>query len=145
MTAVQETIPGSLRPAVEAALAWFNRREDVAFEVTGILDPEAALAASGTRELRLVLCGGDRCEQRSFRVTANGDDYDVALLDDDQPAAADGQKQADLDPPSRVVRPGGPGSSSAVSRPSTVAGSRTPAAISACTVHLTPRRTSAER
>ena len=99
MTTVQATIPEGLRPDVEATLAWFNRREDVAFEVTGILDPEAALEASGTRELRLVLCGGDRCEQRSFRVTANGDDYDVALLDDDQLAATDGQTLAELDPP----------------------------------------------
>ncbi len=98
MTNVQEAIPEDLRPDVGAALAWFNRREDVAFEVTGILDPEAALEASGTRELRLVLCGGDRCEQRSFRVTANGDDYDVALVDDVQ-AVADGQTPAELDPP----------------------------------------------
>ena len=99
MTTVQETIPEGLRPDVEATLAWFNGREDVTFEVTGILDPETALEASGTRELRLVLCGGDRCEQRAFRVTANGDDYDVALLDDDQPAAANGQTPAELDPP----------------------------------------------
>ena len=98
MTTVQETIPEDLRHDVEAALAWFNRRQDVAFEVTGILDPEVALGASGTRELRLVLCGGDRCEQRSFRVTANGDEYDVALVDDDQ-AAADGHTPAELDPP----------------------------------------------
>ena len=99
MTNVQETIPEALRPEVEAALAWLNRREHVAFEVTGILDPEAALEASGSRELRLVLCGGDRCEQRSFRVTANGDDYDVTLLDDDPPASADGHTPAELDPP----------------------------------------------
>ena len=98
MTTVHETIPEGLRHDVEATLVWFNRREDVAFEVTGILDPEAALEASGTRELRLVLCGGDRCEQRSFRVTANGDDYDVALVDDDQ-APADGHTPAELDPP----------------------------------------------
>ncbi len=104
MTTVRETIPEGLRPDVEATLAWFNRREDVAFEVTGILDPEAALETAGTRELRLVLCGGDRCEQRSFRVTANGEDYDVALLDDDQPAAADGQGPAELDPPPGVRR-----------------------------------------
>ncbi len=99
MMSVQETIPEGLRPEVEATLAWFNAREDVAFEVTGILDPEAALEASGTRELRLVLCGGDRCEQRSFRVSAADEDYEVALLDDDQAQAADGQRQAELDPP----------------------------------------------
>jgi len=99
VTRVQETIPEGLRRDVEATLAWFNRRENVAFEVTGILDPEAALEASGARELRLVLCGGDRCEQRSFRVTANGGDFDVALLEDDPSAVADGQVPAELDPP----------------------------------------------
>ena len=99
MTTVREAIPEGLRPDVEATLAWFNHTEDVVFKVTGILDPEAALAASGTRELRLVLCGGDRCEQRSFRVTANGEDHDVALLDDDPPTAAGGQTPAELDPP----------------------------------------------
>ncbi len=99
MTTVQETIPEGLRPEVEAALAWFNRSQDVSFEVTGILDPEAALAGSEVRDLRLVLCGGDRCEQRSFRVSANGDDYQVALLDDAPPPAADGRQPAELDPP----------------------------------------------
>ena len=64
MPNVQETIPEPLRAEVDAALAWFNRREETDFEVTGILDPEAALAEPGARELRLVLCGGDRCEQR---------------------------------------------------------------------------------
>jgi hypothetical protein len=98
MTTVEKTIPEGLRPDVEATLAWWNREQDVAFEVTGILDPEAALEGSGARELRLVLCGGDRCEQRSFRVAPNGDDYDVALLDDDLPAA-DERKPAELDPP----------------------------------------------
>ncbi len=105
MTTVQETIPEGLRPDAAAALAWFNHREDVAFEVTGILDPEAALEeASGARELRLVLCGGDRCEQRSFRVTANGEDYDVVLLDDDPPALAAGETPAELDPPPGAQR-----------------------------------------
>ena len=99
MTTVRETIPDALRRDVEAALAWFNRRQDVAFDVTGIMDPEAALEASGARELRLILCGGDRCEQRSFRVAPNGDGYEVSLLDDDPMAAADAQTPAELDPP----------------------------------------------
>jgi hypothetical protein len=99
MTHVQETIPEGLRPEVEATLAWFNLREDVAFEVTGILDPEVALESSGTRELRLILCGGDRCEQRSFRVTAKGDRYDVALLDVAPSASDEGLTPAELDPP----------------------------------------------
>ena len=98
MTTVRETIPEELRPEVEAALAWFNRQEDVTFDVTGILDPEAALEASGARELRLVLCGGDRCEQRSFHVTADGDGFDVALVGE-APSAEGQMAVAELDPP----------------------------------------------
>ena len=104
MTTVQETIPEILRPEVEAALAWFNRGEDVAFEVTGIVDPEAALEASETRELRLVLCGGDRCEQRSFRVAASGNDYDVSFLEDASPISANVHPPAELDPPPGAQR-----------------------------------------
>jgi hypothetical protein len=104
MTTVQETIPDDLRPDVEAALAWFNRNQDTTFEVTGILDPEVALGSSGTRALRLVLCGGDRCEQRSFRVIANGDGYDVAFLEEGPAAEAGGQRPAELDPPPGALR-----------------------------------------
>ena len=103
MTNVQENIPAELQLEVEAALAWFNRHEDAEFEVTGILDPETALGTQGSREIRLVLCGGDRCEQRSFRVTPGGGDYEVALLDD-RPPAADGHPPADLDPPPGALR-----------------------------------------
>ncbi len=99
ITTVQETIPEALRGEVEAALAWFNRQEDVAFEVTGILDPEVALAAAGPRELRLILCGGDRCEQRSFRVARAGDGFDVTPAEADPPRADEGAPPAELDPP----------------------------------------------
>ncbi len=107
MTVVEETIPNALQPEVEAALAWFNQSEGVAFEVTGILDPQIALEASGPRELRLILCGGDRCEQKSFRVTQSGPGYEVAAVDnnDDGNAASaiggqsNGQVAARLDPP----------------------------------------------
>ena len=70
MPRVSETIPEALQPRVDAALAWFNassEAEESEFEVTGILDAEEALG--GSDELRLILCGGDRCEQRSFRVS----------------------------------------------------------------------------
>jgi hypothetical protein len=99
MTTVEETIPNALQAEVDAALAWFNQSESVAFEVTGILDPQAALEASGSRDLHLVLCGGDRCEQRSFRVTENGSGYDVAAVDDDPALATEVQTPALLDPP----------------------------------------------
>ena len=101
MTTVQETIPDALRPEVDAACAWFNGREDVPFEVTGIVDAETALAAPGPRTLRLVLCGGDRCEQRSFVVRQGPAGYDVAFADE-SPAASDSgdaPPSPELDPP----------------------------------------------
>jgi hypothetical protein len=104
MTTVQETIPDALRPQVDAALAWFNESQDVPFEVTGILDPEESLASEGPRALRLVLCGGDRCEQRSFRVGGGPGGYDVAFLDEPSEAAAGEAVPAELDPPPGPLR-----------------------------------------
>jgi hypothetical protein len=101
MTAVHETIPDALKPDVAAALSWFNRTQDVSFEVTGILDPEASLSAAGPRALRLVLCGGDRCEQRSFSVSPGSAGYEVSFLDE---PAAGGDVQAELDPPPGPLR-----------------------------------------
>ena len=99
MTAVQETIPAPLQPDVDAALSWFNQRQDISFEVTGILDPEDALSQSGPRELRLVLCGGDRCEQRSFRVTRSAEGADVAFAEEVAVADAQDVPSPELDPP----------------------------------------------
>ena len=99
MPQVSETIPEALKPRVDAALAWFNASADAAedeFKVTGILDADEAL--SGSNELRLILCGGDRCEQRSFRVGGTVDAWEVELAD--SALAAQGAKpQAELDPP----------------------------------------------
>ena len=72
MPQVSETIPEPLKPRVDAALSWFNASAEAAgeaFKVTGILDPEKVLSESD--ELHLILCGGDRCEQRSFKVVGN--------------------------------------------------------------------------
>ena len=99
MPQVSETIPDALKPRVDAALAWFNASADAAedeFKVTGILDADEAL--SGSDELRLILCGGDRCEQRSFRVGGTVDAWEVEFTD--SALAAQGAKpQAELDPP----------------------------------------------
>ena len=99
MPQVSETIPDALKPRVDAALAWFNASADAAadeFKVTGILDADEALG--GSDELRLILCGGDRCEQRSFRVTGTADAWQVDLADG--VLASQGAKpQAELDPP----------------------------------------------
>ena len=99
MPQVSETIPDALKPRVDAALAWFNASADAAedeFKVTGILDANEAL--NGSDELRLILCSGDRCEQRSFRVGGKVDAWEVEFAD--SALAAQGAKpQAELDPP----------------------------------------------
>ena len=97
-TQVNEQIPEALSPRVEAAVTWFNDSADAAgdtFKVTGILDADAAL--EGSDELKLILCGGDRCEQRSFRVSGEGPSFLVEQADP-MPTAS-GKPQAELDPP----------------------------------------------
>ena len=99
MPQVSETIPDPLKPRVDAALAWFNASAEAAedeFKVTGILDADEALG--GSDELRLILCGGDRCEQRSFRVSGAGDAWEVDFADSAL-AKQDEKPQAELDPP----------------------------------------------
>ena len=98
---VSETIPDQLSPRAEAALAWFNESPDAAgetFKVTGILDAETALA--GSDELKLILCGGDRCEQRSFRVTGSSPNFSVESSD--EITAKSDKPQAELAPPPGV-------------------------------------------
>ena len=104
MTIVLETIPEALRRDVEAARDWFNQTEESNFEVTGIVEPQAALDASGTRELRLVLCAGDRCECRSFGVSTKDGRYEVALLDENPVGEVQGSLPAELDPPPGAMR-----------------------------------------
>lgn len=99
MPHVSETIPEALQPRVAAAVAWFNASEDAAgveFKVTGILDADGALG--GSDELRLILCGGDRCEQRSFRVSGAADAWEVGFAAE-APSPAGERPQAELDPP----------------------------------------------
>lgn len=95
MSTVSESIPAALQPDVDAALEWFNRNQETPFEVTGILDPDDALASDGPRDLKLVLCGGDRCEQRSFRVA----DGAIGFLEDATETREAEALQAELDPP----------------------------------------------
>ena len=99
MPEVSETIPDALAPRVDAALAWFNSSEESAgdiFKVTGILDADAAL--NGSDELQLILCGDDRCEQRSFRVSGSSDAWVIESLENLSTANRT-KPQADLDPP----------------------------------------------
>ena len=98
MTIVSEIIPQDLQPEVEAALEFFNRDQADPFEVTGILDPDASLESSGSRDLRLVLCSGNRCEQRSFRVTSVTGGYEVGFAAQ-VPDEDEVDRPAELDPP----------------------------------------------
>ena len=100
MPQVSETIPSSLQPRVDAALDWFNDSAEAGnevFKVTGILEADESLRGSDV--LQLILCGGDRCEQRTFQVSPGGDAFIVMLIDRDLSAARDDRPQADLDPP----------------------------------------------
>ena len=102
MPQVSETIPSTLQPRVDAALAWFNMSAEAAdeeFTVTGILDADDTL--SGSDELRLILSRGDRCEQRSLRVTGASDAWEVEFTDNIQ-TQQEGKPQAELDPPPGV-------------------------------------------
>lgn len=102
MANVSDSIPSALQPRVDAALAWFNASSDAGdeeFKVTGILDADDAL--SGSEELRLIMCGGDRCEQRSFRVVDADGVLEVGYADGDI-EATQGKPQAELDPPPGV-------------------------------------------
>lgn len=99
MATVSESIPEALQPEVDAALAWFNSTQADPFEVTGILDADLSLAESAPRELRLVLCGGDTCQQKSFRVASAGSGFEVALADSGADSANATDTQSELDPP----------------------------------------------
>jgi hypothetical protein len=102
MVQVSETIPDALAPRVEAAVAWFNASVESAedkFKVTGIVDADEAL--TGSDEIRLIMCGGDRCEQRSFRVTGSRDAWTIELADTITPQEGN-KPQAELDPPPGV-------------------------------------------
>ena len=99
MPTVSETIPDTLQPRVNAALAWFNASAEAAgdqFKVTGILDADDTIA--GSEELRLILCGGDRCEQHSFRVHGSDDAWNIEFANALSPTSA-AKPQAELDPP----------------------------------------------
>lgn len=102
MLQVSETIPDLLAPRVAAAVAWFNASAEAdgdEFKATGIIGAEETL--SGSDELKLIMCGGDRCEQRTFRVTGSNNAWMIKLIDAPAPMAGS-KPQAELDPPPGV-------------------------------------------
>ncbi len=99
MPNVVEDIPQQLRPAAEAALAWINRERGAQFELTGLVDPEEALARppGEPMELGVVLCEGDRCLREQVRVVPGSDGFAVTAVEGDDTAIP-----ALLDPPPGV-------------------------------------------
>ena len=96
MAKVSDSIPETLQPEVDAAINWFNAQSSDDFTVTGIVNAEESLASTDERELRLVLCGGDMCQQKKFNVRRTGDSFTVSFTD--EPPISNGT-QAELDPP----------------------------------------------
>lgn len=96
MAKVSESIPTDLQPEVDAAINWFNAQSEDEFVVTGIVDAEDSLAQNGEKQIRLVLCGGDICQQKMFKVLQNGDSFSVSFTDE---APIANGTQAELDPP----------------------------------------------
>ncbi|MEM7219071.1 MAG: hypothetical protein AAF515_11950 [Pseudomonadota bacterium] len=74
-------IPEVLQGVCVDALAWFNREHRAAFELSGLVDADAALgAAQGAAfELGLVLCDGEICAREQVRVTPVDDGYRFSL------------------------------------------------------------------
>lgn len=95
---VSEIIPEALSERVDAAVAFFNDSAQAAgdtFSATGIIDADSFLNQTG--DLKLILCGGDRCEQHTFRITGTDSPWAIELTND-QPQE-DSKPQAELDPP----------------------------------------------
>ena len=72
-----ESIDSRLLPAAEGAVAWLNQQQEVQFNLTGLVDSEAALAAipGEPYELSLILCAGDLCQRKQVIVTPQTEGY----------------------------------------------------------------------
>ena len=95
---VSETIPSALSERVDAAVAFFNDSDLAAgdtFSATGIIDADNTLDQSG--DLKLILCGGDRCEQHTFRITGASSPWTIEIANNQSSSAS--KPQAELDPP----------------------------------------------
>lgn len=95
-----EDVPSELRGAAAAAVRWLNAERGTAFELSGVVDSEAALAGYASNqpyELGLVLCDGELCAREQVRVESAEGEYRFRLVD-----AADPAIPPLLDPPEGV-------------------------------------------
>jgi len=99
MSQISEEIPPPLQLEAAAALAWINAERGSDFRLTGIVDPEGALARrndEGGFDLSLVLCQGDLCLKEQIRVRHVGDEI---LCDQPQQQVESDDPPPLLDPP----------------------------------------------
>jgi hypothetical protein len=96
MPHVVEDVPPQLQPAAEAALAWINQERGAQFKLTGLVDPEQALATNAGQpmELELVLCERDVCVREQVRIQAQGESFQISTI-----KAEDTLIPPHLDPP----------------------------------------------
>lgn len=92
-------IPAALQADAEAALGWINSTQGRDFELTGVVDYDAALAAGSDaeREFGLVLCDGEICAREQVRLTPHPDGVQFSFV-----AAAERDIPPLLDPPAGV-------------------------------------------
>ena len=83
MPNVVEEIPAELRPATDAALAWINREKGSQFRLTGLVDPEEAIARGAGQpiELGLVICEGEICLREQIRVEPTAEGFTVSAAE----------------------------------------------------------------
>ena len=94
-----EDIPESLQGPVAGALQWVNSQENASFELTGLLDADAAEGTTANEpfELGLVLCDGEICDRQQILFTPADNGYSYSYV-------AEGERDIPelLDPPAGV-------------------------------------------
>ena len=77
----ESEIPERLLEPSAAALRWLNESQQTQFELTGVVDYEAALEQGLDKpfEVGLVLCDGEICKREQVRITPIGEDYAFSL------------------------------------------------------------------
>ena len=96
---LREDIPERLLPAARAALSWVNDARKTGYELTGLVDVDAAESVDEPFEFGLVLCDGEACTREQVRVLPE----DGAYRFDFVPEAAPDIPPL-LDPPEGVRR-----------------------------------------
>jgi hypothetical protein len=103
MSNIVEEIPEALSPEVMAALDWLNAKDEAAYSLTAIVDPDATIAdresGRSAYELGLVLCQESSCIRERIAVRRSGEGFEFSLVD--SPPTA-GRSDGKLDPPAEL-------------------------------------------